>query len=136
MDTLASIETGCPRLIVPSDLAAFRLPSPDRVWNAATSMVWADEVPKYRSLEYDLGRAMRTIYAVEGFSVDVLQPGRCLTGPFFWLVIVLVLTRELMDLGEGKRRDRECCPWAGDVDEDSLKEEIAKALERVRVCFC
>ncbi|CDZ96249.1 FOG: Zn-finger [Phaffia rhodozyma] len=127
LDSICSIETGCPRLVASVDLSEFPLPSPDSIWEAPTASSWAEACSKFSNSEHVFEKQMRSIYNTSSGSEPVSENHSA--GPFSWLIVILTLTRELIDLGEGKPRDK-ACPWIGNVGDDILKEEISKALVR------
>lgn len=120
LDTSASFETLLARLIPPTELLAFPLPASDRLWSRTDPLGWAVEA--FRE-EWTLGDALSEFFADE--SDGSIGLGRVVGGGWMiWLVLMSVLTREIVEFGEGKRG----------VGARTLPE-LKRALERVRSSF-
>lgn len=135
LDTVASLETGCPRLISALELADFPLPAPDTIWLAPDAVAWAQAVVGTPSYGKTLAHGLSLLFTPPGEEETAcLRDAKWQSGPFFWLCLVLTITREIVELGEGKRRAMagDALRWATWASDDGMPAEIAAALERWR----
>lgn len=130
LDTVAFLETGTPRQIAPAELAAFPLPASDPLWEARDAEEWQTILSTSRG--YTLERMMNILETpANQKESDCLSSGhRKSVGPFAWLVCGLVLVRQVLDLGEGKRKE-EAAPWCTTYTDEEMPTRVQAGLERV-----
>lgn len=153
LDTVASLETGCPRLISSLELADFPLPAADPIWLAPDAVAWAQALVALPSNDKTLADALAVLFVRPGQAEPAcLAEAKWQSGSFAWLCLILAITREVVELGEGKRRARPDAPpatgagandsddgegsgglrWASWAKDDAMALELAGALERWR----
>lgn len=150
LDTVASLETGCPRLIAAHELADFPLPAPDTIWCAPDAVAWAQALSSSLAAHKTLAIALGYLFIPPGEAEPAcLNEAKWQSGSFGWLCLVLTITREVVELGEGKRRSASVgvggggggggghegegdLRWASWAKDDEMPAELAGALERWR----
>lgn len=140
LDTVASLETGCPRLISASEMADFPLPAADPVWCAPDAVSWINAVSALEASDKTLATALGYLFVRPGEKeTECLMNAKWQSGPFFWLCCILTITREVVELGEGKRRAMagDGVRWAWWAQDEDMPQLISEALERVSLpCSC
>lgn len=134
LDTVASLETGCPRLISASEMADFPLPAADPVWCAPDAVSWINAVSALEASDKTLATALGYLFVRPGEKeTECLMNAKWQSGPFFWLCCILTMTREVVELGEGKRRAMagDGVRWAWWAKDEDMPQLISEALERV-----
>jgi hypothetical protein len=124
LDTVASLETGCPRLISALELADFPLPAPDTIWLAPDAVSWAQALSASLTSDKTLGTALNLLLLRPGQPEPAcLAEAKWQSGSFAWLCLILCITREVVELGEGKRRSTTAFQDDYDDDDDDAREE-------------
>ena len=136
LDTVACLESTTALHVAPTELASFPLPAADPIWEAPNAEEWSTVV-SHSGHSYSLGDILDKLFHIVNGNEpngDCLEQGRARLGPFGWLMAILVIVREVVDLGEGKARDTNV-RWMAGVPQEMVGLHLQNALNRVGPSF-
>ncbi|KAF9520624.1 hypothetical protein BS47DRAFT_647802 [Hydnum rufescens UP504] len=108
LETVAAFENMRPPLVGACDVKHLPIPAAHSAWKATTSRAWASFMPPPPAMPFTLDSVMDKLFDFSVTAADGSPAPPCFLdvyelGPFARLVMIVTLTRGIVEFGEGKQ---------------------------------